>query len=107
MQAVLGEDGQEHRTKALTITGRSHEPNWTCGHCGVEVWMPDKVMEPQLYDEGLQWIRTHRFGHLVDALENASNEELWDMAGEESTPITNEDAGPAVAEAMRIVRGAK
>lgn len=95
---------------AMSLIGHSREPSWTCEHCGVDVYLPDKVSDPLLHAQGLIWIRNHRFGHLVDILENASDEELLELAsGPDPTaePITSEDAGPAVVEAERIVRGGK
>lgn len=90
----------------MSLIGHSREPSWTCEHCGVDVWLPDKVSDPLLHAQGILWIREHRFGHLVDMLENASDEELRGMSGEdETTPIINEDAGPAVAKAESMLKG--
>lgn len=61
---------------------------WTCGHCQRTILVPP--MGSGGYFDALYRIREHRFGHLVEALNHGSDEDLWGLSGDEPADATAE-----------------
>ena len=57
---------------------------WRCGKCQLTVDIPPEYPTTP-YIDALMWIREHRFAHLVSALEQATEEELLGMSGDEGS----------------------
>ncbi len=99
---------------------------WQCGHCPLVMEIPDEQTNRPGYIDTILLIREHRFGHIADRLMATKTDEeimaladedleppgptspLWgeqdDKYGLPRRPVTSDDVGPAVDEAMAIVR---
>ncbi len=68
---------------------------WRCGKCGYTLSIPpEDNYEP--YIDTLMRIREHRFGHLVDALTSATDDEIMALTDDE--PSKREDPGAVEGE---------
>ena len=69
---------------------------WACPKCHYKVIIPWEELSPNNYANVLIGIREHRFSHLVDALTEATDEEIMALTGDE--PNEREDPGAVEGE---------
>ena len=91
-----------------------HDPNtWKCGHCTFNIPLPPP--EAYLYDIALEYIRNHRLEHLIVAIEDATDDDLIEMCGDEphanpqvyeprTDPVRGSDAKPVLAGIERLLK---
>ena len=89
---------------------------WQCGHCPLQVAIPDEATNHDGYIDTIVLIREHRFGHIAEAFLKGTNEAIMGLVDDDPTSlqnvgpvvgvVTDDDVAPALAEVDRILRRA-
>ena len=86
---------------------------WACNKCHYKVIIPWQELSPREYAGVLMGIREHRFGHLVDALTEATDEEIMTLTDDEPDdgdyhkvfrPVEGEDAAYVLAGITELLK---
>jgi hypothetical protein len=84
---------------------------WHCGKCPYSVLIPWQELSPREYADVLMRVREHRFAHLVDALQTATDEELMGMSGDDESderegadPVESEDTPYVLAGVTELLK---